>query len=60
MRLTDAGDSISGEKIGCQFRKMSRPMVTAGTGRHKSQRLFIHGIPAICWIDKPLMLSRKK
>ncbi len=60
MRLTDAEDSISGEKIGCQFRKMSRPMATAGTGRHKSQRASLHGLPVICRIDKPLILSKRK
>jgi len=43
---------IEGEKILCIFRKMSGLYVIAGTGRHRTQRATIEGLPAICIVKK--------
>ena len=43
---------IEGEKILCIFRKMSGPYVIAGTGRHRTQRATIEGLPVICIVTK--------
>ena len=45
-------NELKGEKILCVFRKMVGPFVIAGTGRHRSQRSTIWGLPAVCIIQK--------
>jgi hypothetical protein len=49
---------LEGEKILCIFRKISGPYVTAGTGRHRSQRATILGLPAVCIVEKPWGLAK--
>lgn len=44
---------IEGERIFCEFRRISRIQVGYGTGRHKIQRTKIVGLPARCWVEKP-------
>ena len=48
---------IEGEKILCIFRKMVGPVVIAGTGRHRSQRATIWGLPAVCILEKEWKLQ---
>ncbi len=49
---------IEGEKILCVFRKIVGPYVIAGTGRHRSQRATICGLPAVCIVEKKWGLKK--
>ncbi len=48
------GDTIEGERIVCYFRKISGPVVIAGTSRHRQQRAVVIGLPASAIVDKPM------
>jgi len=50
---------LEGERILCVFRKLVGPFVIAGTGRHKSQRATIQGLPAVCILEKEWQINRK-
>jgi len=52
--LTKTGDTVEGERITCEFRKMRGPWLIAKTGAHRGQRIMISGFPAAAWIEKPL------
>ncbi len=51
---------IEGETILCIFRKMTGPHVVAGTGRHRTQRATIEGLPAVCIVKKEWRLKSFK
>ena len=57
MILRDLGDGIVGERIRCEHRKSTRPILIA-KGVHRYQRIIIHGLPAGCWIEKPIRVSK--
>ncbi len=57
MILKDIGDSIVGERIRCEYRKSTKSILIA-KGAHRYQRIIIHGLPAECWIEKPIRLSK--
>ncbi len=57
MILRDIGDSIVGERIRCEYRKSTKSILIA-KGAHRYQRIIIHGLPAECWIEKPIRLSK--
>ncbi|MFQ6057170.1 MAG: hypothetical protein ACE5J3_14460 [Methanosarcinales archaeon] len=41
--LYQVGDGIKGEKISCEFRKTSKPIVIRKTSGHRATRIFIEG-----------------
>ncbi len=45
---------VEGERIVCEFRKMTGPHLIAKTAAHRAQRIRIIGRPASAWIEKPL------
>jgi len=49
------GDSIEGERIACQFRKMDKISLVAGTSRHRARRTSLKN--AYCVIVKPIELA---
>lgn len=51
------GDTVEGERVVCYFRKITGPIVVAGSARRRQQRAVIIGLPASATIDKPM---RKK
>ena len=55
--LTHAGAAIRGEKVTCQYRKMSRPVVTTGSSTHQIQQTKLEGT-VFCVIDRPLNFLR--
>ena len=57
MILRDVGDGVVGERIRCEYRKSTRPILIAG-GAHRYQRIIIHGLPAECWIERPVRISK--
>ncbi|MDO9096530.1 MAG: hypothetical protein Q7U60_00190 [Candidatus Methanoperedens sp.] len=50
----NAGDSVIGERIVCEARIVSKPVLIHRTGKHRAQRLKLTGNPAVCWIEKPI------
>jgi hypothetical protein len=54
---THLGAAIRGEKVTCQYRKMSRPMVTTGSSTHQIQQTKLEGT-VFCVIDRPLNYLR--
>jgi len=57
MILRDVGDGVVGERIRCEYRKSTRPILIA-KGAHRYQRIIIHGLPAECCIEKPVRVSK--
>ncbi len=49
-----AGDSIICERIVCEARVISKPVLIHMIGKHRAQRLKITGNPVVCWIEKPI------
>lgn len=56
MILRNPGDAIEGEKLVATGRKITKPILVAATARHRAQRVYIHGSPAKCYIDRPIRL----
>lgn len=54
MKGEEVGDSIIGERIICEARVVSKPILIHRTGKHRAQRLSLTGNPAVCWIEKPI------
>jgi hypothetical protein len=52
--LAASGDSIEGERIVCELRKMMGPWLIAKTSAHRGQRIRTIGFPATAWVEKPL------
>jgi len=53
------GDTIKGERLVCEFRKLRGPWLVGGaTGRHRGQRAGLEGLPASAVIEKPVRLLR--
>jgi len=48
------GDSVAGEKLASVGRKIGRVFVITGTGARRTQRVYIWGDPAHCYVDKPI------
>jgi len=48
----EVGDAISGDKILCEARKISKPKVIVATGRHKARRITI-------WENAYAVIERK-
>ncbi len=48
------GDSIIGERMVCEARIISKPVLIHIIGKHRARRLKITGNPAVCWIEKPI------
>lgn len=57
MILEEVGDGIQGERIRCEYRRSSRPLLIA-KGSHRYQRIIVRGLPAECWIEKQIRLKR--
>jgi hypothetical protein len=53
------GDGIIGEKLRIEFRKLSKPKLIAGSGRHRAQAACLIGAPARCWIEKEIRSLEK-
>lgn len=49
----EAGDSIKGDKIVGEARKISRPIIIPKTGRHKAQQITLWE-NAFCVVEKKL------
>jgi len=54
MKGENAGDLICGERLICEARIVSKPILIHRTGKHRAQRLKLNGNPAVCWIEKPI------
>jgi hypothetical protein len=52
--LGGLGDHVAGEKLSAVGRKVGRVFVITGSGAHRSQRVYIWGDPARCYVDKPI------
>jgi hypothetical protein len=50
--LYEGGDGIKGEKISCEFRRATKPMVIRKTAGHRAMRIFPEGLPCECYIEK--------
>ncbi len=57
MILYSVGDGIKDERIRCEYRKITKPILIA-RGAHRYQRVIIYGLPAGCWIEKPIRPSK--
>lgn len=55
--LYQVGDGVKGEKLVCEFRKLSGPYLIAKTGAYRAQRAVLIGLPAEAWIEKPIRLA---
>lgn len=53
----ELGDGIKGERIRCEYRKSTEPILIA-KGAHRYQRIVIYGLPAECWIEKPIRILK--
>ncbi|MFQ6063757.1 MAG: hypothetical protein ACE5J9_11395 [Methanosarcinales archaeon] len=58
--LYQVGDGIKGEKISCEFRKTSKPIVIRKTSGHRATRIFIEGLPCECYIEKKWRALQRK
>ncbi|MFQ6076335.1 MAG: hypothetical protein ACE5Z5_09425 [Candidatus Bathyarchaeia archaeon] len=47
-----AGDRALGERILCEYRRSTRPILIHKAGAHRAQRITIWGNPAVCLIVK--------
>lgn len=56
--LYQLGDGIKGEKIICEFRRISGRYLVHGTSSHRAQRAAIIGLPAEAWIEKAIRLAK--
>ena len=55
---SEAGDSISGEKLLAWGRKVSRVHLISGSSAHRAQSVSIWGMPARCVVDKAWRVKR--
>jgi len=53
MKGLEEGDSLHGDKIVCEARKISKPVIIIKTGRHKAQQIALWE-NAFCVIEKKL------
>jgi len=58
MILRGRGDAVEGEKLVAVGRKISKPIIIPATARHRAQQIYIYGIPARCYIDKPVRILK--
>ena len=56
--LYQIGDGVKGEKLVCEFRRISGPYLIAGTSSHRAQRAVLLGLPAHAWIEKPIRIAQ--
>ena len=49
--LRDLGDVVVGEKLLAWGRKVSRVHLIGGAAAHRSQSVYVRGMPAQCRID---------
>ena len=49
----EAGDSVRGERIVCEFRRCRGPWVVRGTGKHRAQRIVLESLPAVARVERP-------
>ena len=54
----ERGDSVVGEILVAEARVVSKPVLVHLTGGHRGQRLKLKGLPAACWIDRPIREKR--
>lgn len=60
MILRNQGDAVEGEKLIAAGRKITKPILISATARHRGQQVYVYGLPAICYIDKPLRILGRK
>jgi len=58
MILLNIGDTLKGERIVCEFRRMKGPYLIIGTSAHRAQRIVVEGLPAVAIIEKPIRLPK--
>jgi hypothetical protein len=58
--LRGQGDAVEGERLVAVGRKITRPIVIPATGRHRAVQAVIYGIPARCYISKPIRILEEK
>lgn len=58
MILRERGDAVEGERLVATGRKISRPIVIPATARHRGTQVTVYGLPARCYVSKPLRLLR--
>lgn len=59
--LRNEGDAVEGERIICFFRKfVGKPIICAGTSRHRGMRVVIDGTPAYCEIARCVRSLQKR
>lgn len=59
MIFRNPGDAVEGEKLIAVGRKITKPILISATARHRGQRAYVYGLPAICYIDKPCRALHK-
>lgn len=59
MILRNPGDALEGEKLVATGRKVSRPIIVPATAKHRAQLVYVYGLPATCYIDKPIRALKK-
>lgn len=59
MILQNPGDAVEGEKLIAVGRKITKPILIFATARHRGQQVYVYGLPAICYIDKPCRALHK-
>ena len=59
MILRNPGDAVEGEKLVATGRKVSRPILVPATAKHRAQLAYVYGLPARCYIDKPIRILKR-
>ncbi|RLG25641.1 hypothetical protein DRN70_03990 [Methanosarcinales archaeon] len=54
----DIGDKIEGERVVCEARSISKPVLIHRSGAHRAQRVKLTGNPVVCWVEKPFREKR--
>jgi len=56
MILRGMGDAVEGERLVATGRKITRPIVIPATARHRGVQAIVYGLPAKCYVSKPLRI----
>ena len=50
--LVNEGDGVIGERLRIEHRKATKPIIMAGSAKHRQQSIRVIGTPARCFIEK--------
>jgi hypothetical protein len=59
MILRNPGTAVEGEKLIAISRKITKPILISATAKHRGQLIYVYGLPATCYIDKPCRALHK-